>query len=686
MTLTEVALVEVRSRLARVIETIEPWEDVEEDLTRTIGAEQVYLGGDGLRPYLLWEEGGRIHGYFRRYAGELTVPPFLDELMSGRYGIPIVHGEGDGWEHAEWPTTADLARRLQVPTVLIIGLGDAERYRGARLALGIARLGQWLRYTHAARVHVCDYNLLEEPAGTVRRLMREHRPELVGISVNFGQWHQLDEVAQVVNAHDVRALVLGNILAAYDPERASMPFTATVEGKVLVATSLGEKPLETLCARLAQPETWDGIAGLVRPTAQGPRIPALGAPSRVSPPDLVFPDDGLVQAIVARNGQVSFETSFGCNFGACTFCPRDHRGDGWSRGHLATVEAALARVARAGAVVSIVDEEFFGFEGLQDPSPPGFPAQRILEACNEYGVNYEIYTRLEQVFDRRRSREWNLARAALLTRETGRMRRIFVGVESGSGSQLRRYGKGQTVNQIVDSLRVGTALGVPMEFGFITFDPLLTAEELADNVAFLGRRDITKKAVSGAIEDRVRAVERYFDGTDEMDASGVPLFQHVAYMATELEVLAHSRYADMLRRRHPHLLTGYYDPSFARFEVRYKDAGIGNVAGWCRVWTEGMFPPVYESRMEARSSSDESAVSGAKALVERYREATFALLVEASWTLVPDTRTALKHLVRPEPSPSPPSMFRLAELAQSVLGPDSPVTFDESLLRHRRSR
>ncbi|MFE7935691.1 hypothetical protein ACFU6S_44630, partial [Streptomyces sp. NPDC057456] len=409
-----------------------------------------------------------------------------------------------------------------------------------------------------------------------------------------------------------------------------------------------------------------------------------GVPRRPEPPELVYPDDSLVLEIATRGGQIALETSFGCQFGACTFCPRDHRGDGWERGHDATVVATLERIAPLGAVVSVVDEEFFGTEGLIDPPAEQLPAANILAACRSLAVPYEIYTRLEQIFDRRRSPEWNLSRARLLASEAPHMRRIFVGVESGSPSQLRRYGKGQTVAQTEDALRIGSSLGIPMEFGFITFDPLLTPEELAENVAFLARRDVMAAPVFGGEAAQLTAVTDYLDQRC-FKPSGVPLFQNVAYMATELEVLAHSRYADHLRRRHPNLLDGAYDPSFARYGVRYRDERIGELAGWCRVWTEGMFTPVYEARMKARASEDPSDAGAAIDLVARYRTATFSLLASTTALLLPELNERLDRVFQEYllPPCDDPREW-LNHLARQTLPEWPPVTFDLELRDQRR--
>ncbi|MFJ6392834.1 B12-binding domain-containing radical SAM protein [Streptomyces sp. NPDC091972] len=660
-----------------------PWEDVQTALQDALVSRPVYLGGDGLRPYACWTDGASVHIHGVQPAS-LPEPPLVQEILRGDHGLPVRTQEEAGRYSVRLPLSTSLADRLDVPRLLLVGLGDAERYRGARLPLGIARLSQWLRFTHCARVTVVDYNMVDEPLRHVEDLLDREQFDIVGVSVNFGQWHMLEDLAQLVNKHQPRLVALGNILAAFSPNRAASLFDAARDGAAFVATSLGERPLERLCREFRNPSAWPGIEGLIRP-GEAP-APLTSVPQRVEPPELVYPDDSLVLEIAARGGQIALETSFGCQYGACTFCPRDHRGDGWERGHDATVVATLERVAPLGAVLSVVDEEFFGTEGLIDPPTERLPAATILAACRRLGVSYEIYTRLEQIFDRRRSREWNLARAQLLAREAQHMRRIFVGVESGSPSQLRRYGKGQTVVQTEDALRIGSSLGIPMEFGFITFDPLLTPQELAENLAFLARRDVMTAPVTGGTAAQLAAVTDYLDQRHVVP-SGVPLFQHVAYMATELEVLAHSRYADSLRRRHPDLLDGAYDPSFARYGVHYRDPRIGELAGWCRVWTEGMFTPVYEARMTARASEDPSSAEVAVDLVARYRTATFSLLASMTAQLLPELKEPLGPLFDEYAMPSCENPREwLDHLAQQTLPEQPPVAFDLELRDQRRQR
>ncbi len=128
------------------------WEDARVTLSRLAGRE-VYLGGDGLRPYVTFSDGRcrRVVGV--EHAG-LPEPPLVAAVRAGEFGTPSRWPTGHREVYSlSVPDTVELAVRLSVPRVLLVGLGDADRYRGARLPLGIARLAQWLRYTgcHARR-------------------------------------------------------------------------------------------------------------------------------------------------------------------------------------------------------------------------------------------------------------------------------------------------------------------------------------------------------------------------------------------------------------------------------------------------------------------------------------------------------------------------------------------------------
>ncbi|XCN74150.1 MAG: radical SAM protein [Candidatus Electrothrix aestuarii] len=74
---------------------------------------------------------------------------------------------------------------------------------------------------------------------------------------------------------------------------------------------------------------------------------------------------------------------------------------------------------------------------------------------------------------------------------------IFVGIESGSPSQLNRYGKKSTIEINIESINILKNLNVNIDVGFIFFDPLVTIKELKENLYFI------KKHLRGITSARI---------------------------------------------------------------------------------------------------------------------------------------------------------------------------------------
>ena len=62
---------------------------------------------------------------------------------------------------------------------------------------------------------------------------------------------------------------------------------------------------------------------------------------------------------------------------------------------------------------------------------------------------------------------------------------IFLGLESGSDSQLKRYGKGTNVKKNITAVKLLKANNIMIEAGFIMFDPFVTFEGIEGNAQFL---------------------------------------------------------------------------------------------------------------------------------------------------------------------------------------------------------
>ena len=277
-------------------------------------------------------------------------------------------------------------------------------------------------------------------------------------------------------------------------------------------------------------------------------------------------------------------------------------------------------------MLSIVDEDAFGSEGL-DPRRIEPSLARLIRSSSAHGVPCEIYTRAEQLFNCNWNKSDSVSRLRLLSAMQPWLSRVFIGVESGSNGQLERFSKGQTVNDVIYALRAGSLLNLPLEFGFITFDPLLTEEELIENICFLARTDVLLSPTRPIPEEAV--YEAVLNGGATLGGH-TPVFTRVAYMSTELEMFASGPYAQAFRVNYPELI-GSYDASFARHDFKYRNPKIGSIASWCRVWTEGTFVPIYRLRLLSRNNPSSS--SAYQSLIGRYRGASFALLAAMASSL-----------------------------------------------------
>jgi hypothetical protein len=139
------------------------------------------------------------------------------------------------------------------------------------------------------------------------------------------------------------------------------------------------------------------------------------------------------------------------------------------------------------------------------------------------------------------------------------------------------------------AIRTLTALGVPPRFTYITFDQLMTVDELRATYAFQGRTDLLLRPQPGMsvaeIVDGVRD-ERWVAG----HSAGRPFYTGISYLLVGMECLIGSAYT---RKAEAAGLTGQADPSMGRVEARYADWRIDILARWSQLWIDRNFALDY---------------------------------------------------------------------------------------------
>ena len=308
------------------------------------------------------------------------------------------------------------------------------------------------------------------------------------------------------------------------------------------------------------------------------------------PPADIFPELDLLPATFDHHGVAQLETSRGCtNF--CSFCPRGHKGL-WSGAAperlpwmLAEMRSVFDRYPHVSRTVYLVDEEFIG----RDDDAAG-RALRVARVVHEAGFGWESSCRVDQVVRPDRGLAWHAGRVDMW-RELARwgLRRMLFGVESGVDSILERFSKETTGDQNALAIRTLSALGVPTRFTYITFDQLMTLEELKATYAFQGRTDLLLRPMPQlSAEEIVQGVrdEDFAAAT----ATGQPLHTAISYMLVSMECLIGAAYTRQVQAAG---LAGAVRPSMGRVDAEFADWRIGVASDWAQLWVDRNFALDY---------------------------------------------------------------------------------------------
>lgn len=526
---------------------------------------------------------------------DLIKHPFVDELVEELDVRFEEHSLNTAGDCLTTPLSESLRARLKLPSVLLVSLFHPEMYPAARLTLGISYLASYLRLHHLANLELIDCQL--GPAvDDVLTCLRESPPDILGVSVNFGQFDLMQQLLNGIYGPEFTGkcpvVILGNILPA-------MCYREILEAypEVVICRKEGELTLAALTRCWLDRSTWSRVPGIYYRNHQGQLVST--PPSYLPMEDLPTPALDTVTELFACDGVITAEFSRGCQYNQCSFCPRSHKGSIWRTVPVASmldqweVFARVFHHFRRTPHVFLADEDFVGREDGEAT------IQRITDFLDgaqerELQITFDASCRADQIFRENRDQAWHLRRGELFKRcRDGGLSRLFLGVESGASSQLIRYNKGNTVEEMVSAIRYLSLLGVPLRFGFIFFDPLMSVQDLIENIEFLGRTDVMLPRAQNASVEEIFHIVSSNHQCVMVRTSGRPIYEDISYMVSPLEVLTKSRYLFDLRQQAPQLLNSQVDISFARYRTAYTVPEIGRICKACQYWVNYCFPIVY---------------------------------------------------------------------------------------------
>lgn len=187
------------------------------------------------------------------------------------------------------------------------------------------------------------------------------------------------------------------------------------------------------------------------------------------------------------------EASRGCRFN-CTFCAQGPH----SRWDPIPIDRVIENIelllSRGVHELEFVDNEFFGGRNDSLISRAYQVAEAIKRLSEKYGVrtSFRIFTNpLIIAREGKKNIETNKKMRDLLKymKECG-LTRLYIGIESASENQRKRYNRKDSLGDVVLSVNLVRELGIALDAGFITFDPLMDLNDIRANVYFFKKYNL----------------------------------------------------------------------------------------------------------------------------------------------------------------------------------------------------
>ena len=332
-------------------------------------------------------------------------------------------------------------------------------------------------------VSIADLILVQDRvAATLERLVRDHRPEVVGLSVMTFQRRTALQVVRLLRRLDPNLTI---VAGGYDPSLAPEAYDDPATGIDYIVRGEGEITFRALLDALSRNGSVERIAGLSFRRAPG--LPFEHNPpravTRIESGELALPNraarvlDGYT--FLGRPIDI-VETSRGCTYD-CSFCSIiEMRGRNFHTFDFTRVLADIADArARGARAIFLVDDNITPnvsrFEGL---------CRAIVQAgLND--IHYIVQAMTSSIA--------NHGEALAPLMRTAGFRYVFLGIENildedlaflrASAKNARRH-SGRTGNATLEAIEKLHAAGLAVVGGIIVGNPDDTRESIETNLAF----------------------------------------------------------------------------------------------------------------------------------------------------------------------------------------------------------
>lgn len=241
----------------------------------------------------------------------------------------------------------------------------------------------------------------------------------------------------------------------------------------------GDETVPALCKSIIEGKAENNIPGLSY--KKNGKV-YLVAPQPIDMDTVPYLSRDFAKEILDYKFSFSMVTSRGCGHGVCAFCylPMYQKNSNHPKFRYRKPEDVVGEMTALRDMygvdrITFVDEDYFGVHKIGIPRAEAIADLLIKQRT---GIIYYVNARINSLVE--------VIDKGLLPKlaESG-LRYVFVGIESGSDSVLKKYKKGTSVEKIHGVVDELNKYGIKINPGLITFDPELSVGQVIDNVKML---------------------------------------------------------------------------------------------------------------------------------------------------------------------------------------------------------
>lgn len=337
-------------------------------------------------------------------------------------------------------------------------------------------------------------------------LLKQESPDIIGISTHINTWERFNKLyceclVYYASKSVEPIIIVGGVLATYGYQRLIENYK-----NVICTIGEGEESLSTLLKIVAALEDIDYQKLLIELHKQEcPNLVFLNSigemvsTRRACLDDLqhinIQVDHKYIESVIKNNGIARMEASRGCPWNKCSFCVLKwkYAGLSWRPYSIKKIICEIVDLSDKGAqTIYFTDEEFIAgdFNRINTivNEIKAAKKKRLIKSNLEFVVS----TSVQALIGKYGIEENKLIKLLKDMKATG-FRSFFLGIESGSNTQLKRFYKGVSVEECEIVLKLIKNSGIEIDVGYILFDPLVTLDELEENLEFLKRNHLNEQ-------------------------------------------------------------------------------------------------------------------------------------------------------------------------------------------------